>query len=338
MAVGVPENEVFAAADAVLARGERPTVERVRMELGRGSPARVGGLLDQWWEQLAGRLRGETRLPGLPAEVAQTFIAIWQQATILAQGVVEQSLSGQRQVLEEEREALGALEARTRLDVAQARQQTAEAVAALQGVQTRLADLEQLLAQRLAQIADLRQQREEVQGQRDEARAQLIEVRQQLQDSRQQAEQVREEQQRYTRDVEDRAYREIDRAREDSKALAAQLKDANGRLQVQQQALLSSQAALAEVREQRGVAQTQALGMLRERDQAYEAQAQLHRDLQALQPQLQAARAELASMREQAAAAQARADTLSQQLADASRGNAEVASGQRPRKTTSRSS
>lgn len=59
MAVGVPENDVFAAADAVLARGERPTVERVRLELGRGSPARVGALLDQWWEQLAGRLRGE---------------------------------------------------------------------------------------------------------------------------------------------------------------------------------------------------------------------------------------------------------------------------------------
>lgn len=89
MAVGVPESEVFAAADAVLARGERPTVERVRLELGRGSPARVGALLDQWWEQLAGRLRGETRLPGLPAEVAQAFVAIWQQATTLAQGVVE---------------------------------------------------------------------------------------------------------------------------------------------------------------------------------------------------------------------------------------------------------
>jgi hypothetical protein len=34
MAIGVPENDVFAAADSVLARGERPTVERVRLELG----------------------------------------------------------------------------------------------------------------------------------------------------------------------------------------------------------------------------------------------------------------------------------------------------------------
>lgn len=48
MAVGVPEHEVFAAADAVLARGQRPTVERVRLELGRGSPARVGGLVGCW--------------------------------------------------------------------------------------------------------------------------------------------------------------------------------------------------------------------------------------------------------------------------------------------------
>ncbi|WP_437342963.1 DNA-binding protein [Pseudomonas putida] len=127
MAVGVPENDVFAAADAVLARGERPTVERVRLELGRGSPARVGTLLDQWWEQLAARLRGEARLPGLPAEVAQAFRAIWQQATTLAQGVAEQALSSQRQVLNEEREAVGALEARARLDVAQARQQASEA-------------------------------------------------------------------------------------------------------------------------------------------------------------------------------------------------------------------
>nr|WP_241775236.1 DNA-binding protein [Pseudomonas corrugata] len=54
---------MFAAAGAVLARGERPTVERVRLELGRGSPARVGNLLDQWWDRLAQRLRGEKFSP-----------------------------------------------------------------------------------------------------------------------------------------------------------------------------------------------------------------------------------------------------------------------------------
>jgi hypothetical protein len=87
MAVGVPEHDVFAAADSVLARGERPTVEPVRLELGRGSPARVGNLLDQWWARLADRLNGETRLPTLPSEVAQAFIAVWQQAIQQAQSI-----------------------------------------------------------------------------------------------------------------------------------------------------------------------------------------------------------------------------------------------------------
>ncbi|EQD67830.1 cointegrate resolution protein, partial [mine drainage metagenome] len=73
MAIGVPDNEVFSAADRVLARGERPTVERVRVELGRGSPARVGQLLETWWEALAKRLAGEVRLPDLPADVAGAF-------------------------------------------------------------------------------------------------------------------------------------------------------------------------------------------------------------------------------------------------------------------------
>lgn len=126
MAVGVPEHEVFAAADAVLARGERPTVERVRLELGRGSPARVGGLLDQWWARLALRLNGETRLPTLPGEVSQAFVAVWQQAIHLAQGVVEQSLAEQRQVLDAERERMAVLEDQARQDMAKARQQVVE--------------------------------------------------------------------------------------------------------------------------------------------------------------------------------------------------------------------
>jgi uncharacterized coiled-coil DUF342 family protein len=334
MAVGVPENEVFAAADAVLARGERPTVERARLQLGRGSPARVGGLLDQWWARLAERLSGETRLPALPGEVSQAFVAVWQQAIHLAQGVAEQSFAGQRQVLADEREQLAALEARVRLDAAQARQQTAEALAARQAAETRLSDLEQLLSQRQVQVDDLRQQREELLGQRDEAREQLGEVRRQLQDSRQLAEQAREEQQRYTRDVEDRAYRDIDRAREEGKALLVQLKDANGRVQVLQQTLLAGQVVLAEAREQRGIAQTQAQALLREQDQVHQAQAERNRKLQDLQRQLQLAHRELANIREQAAAARARADALNQQLADAGSGPAAAERNQRPRKST----
>lgn len=328
MAVGVPENDVFAAADAVLARGERPTVERVRLELGRGSPARVGALLDQWWEQLAGRLRSETRLPGLPTEVGQAFVAIWQQATTLAQGLAEQGLAGHRQVLADERETLGALEARARLEVAQARQQTAEAVSARQGVEIRLADLDQLLVQRQAQIDDLSRQRDELQAQRDDIRHQSLELQQQLLDSREQAERTRDEQQRYTRDVEDRAYREIDRAREESKSLAVQLKDAGTRLQSLQQDLQAGQTALAEAREQRGVAQAQ-------RDQLQLAQAAVCEQLQALQQQDQLRHRELVELREQAAASRALAELLRQQLAEVAAGHS-TEGRSRPVRTPSR--
>lgn len=314
MAVGVPENEVFAAADAVLARGERPTVERVRLELGRGSPARVGALLDQWWEQLAGRLRGETRLPGLPAEVAQAFVAIWQQATLMAQGLAEQALAAQRQVLEGEREQLAAEQAQLRLEAARARQQAAEAIAARQASETRLGDLELLLAQRLAQIDDLRQQREQQGSQLEEARQDAATLRQQLQDSQAQAVQLRLEQERYTQEVENRAFREIDRAREESKGLAAQLKDANSRLQLAHQALQTSQSALTDAREQGAEARTQVAALRPQVEQWRERAVQVEEQLQGEQQRLQAAHAELGTLREHAAAAQARADTLAQQF------------------------
>lgn len=55
MARGISEQDVFEAADKLLARGERPTIERVRNELGRGSPNTVNRLLDGWWATLSAR-------------------------------------------------------------------------------------------------------------------------------------------------------------------------------------------------------------------------------------------------------------------------------------------
>jgi hypothetical protein len=52
------------------------SVERVRLELGRGSPARVGSLLDIWRGLLAKRVQGETRMPGMPREVTEAVLMI----------------------------------------------------------------------------------------------------------------------------------------------------------------------------------------------------------------------------------------------------------------------
>lgn len=315
MAVGVPETAVFEAADAVLARGERPTVERVRLELGRGSPARVGGLLDQWWEQLAGRLRGETRMPGLPTEVAQAFTALWQQATVQAQAVVELSVVAQRQVLAEERELLAQREEQNKQETARIRQQFAEAIAARQAAETRLADLATLLDQRMNQIDDLRRQRDELSSQRDEARAEVAGLREQLQAVRSQAEQARIDQERYTRDAEDRAFREIDRAREESKSLAAQVKDRAERLQQAHKALQEAQSGLGKMQEEGAQTRLQLLALQEQSSRAQLAEASLLAAREELQQRLVLSGTELASAREQTAAATARAETLAQQLA-----------------------
>lgn len=246
MAVGVPENEVFAAADAVLARGERPTVERVRLELGRGSPARVGGLLDQWWARLAERLSGETRLPTLPAGVSQAFVAVWQQAIHLAQAVAEQGMSEQRQVVSAERERVAVVEDQARQDAALARQHAMVAQAAQQVSETRLADLEALLEQRATQILDLQQQRDSLLRERGDGQQHSQTLHQELNDLRRKAEQERVAQEIYVRGVEDRAHREVDRAREESKHMNAQVKEAGYQLEHLQQRIEGAQDALGQ--------------------------------------------------------------------------------------------
>ena len=53
---GIISTDVDRAADALLREGERPTIERIRLRLGRGSPNTINPLLDAWWKRLAGRL------------------------------------------------------------------------------------------------------------------------------------------------------------------------------------------------------------------------------------------------------------------------------------------
>ena len=53
---GITAADVDRAADALLRAGQRPTIEKVRLEIGRGSPNTINPLLDAWWSRLAGRL------------------------------------------------------------------------------------------------------------------------------------------------------------------------------------------------------------------------------------------------------------------------------------------
>src|SRR5690606_19214108 len=87
MARGIQQQDVWMAADALLRNGEQPTVERVRLHLGRGSPNTVGPHLKAWFKSLGPRLAGNPAPgqggeggAGVPEALAQALGQIWQQA------------------------------------------------------------------------------------------------------------------------------------------------------------------------------------------------------------------------------------------------------------------
>lgn len=73
MGRGITEDDVWKACDALLLEGARPTIERVRQRLGRGSPNTVSPMLETWFKHLGGRIAD----PGAfatPAEVPETIL------------------------------------------------------------------------------------------------------------------------------------------------------------------------------------------------------------------------------------------------------------------------
>lgn len=211
MATGVPETEVFKAADAVLARGERPTVERVRTELGRGSPARVGQLLEQWWEQLAQRLKGHALLPELPGDVAQTFAEAWRLALAHADTAAQVALTEERNDLFAAQTALTQERKLWEIALAAAQADLAEGASKLAQVELQLTERQGLVEQLAAQVTDVRQQRDHLSGQLERRQSALDALG---------AEHAAA--QAHIRAVEDRAHQQVDHARQEIKTLGQQ--------------------------------------------------------------------------------------------------------------------
>ena len=78
---GISAADVERAADALLRAGSRPTIEKVRAEIGSGSPNSINPLLDAWWQRLASRLdAGPAALHRLPEGVLHVAEALRLQA------------------------------------------------------------------------------------------------------------------------------------------------------------------------------------------------------------------------------------------------------------------
>jgi chromosome segregation ATPase len=217
MAKGITQDQVSAAADALVTAGERPTVEKIRARLGTGSPNTVTRMLDTWRGALATRLSDVLALPELPGDVGQAFTEVWRLAMAQAGSLAQAALAQEQNALLATQSSLTQERKLWEIALAEAQTQAQSAGQAREVAETRLADLQRLAEQQAGQLAELTQQRDASQR-----RAEQLNEAFEAHKSSVAAE--REAQAAHVRAVEDRAHAEIDRAREETKALQATLR------------------------------------------------------------------------------------------------------------------
>jgi chromosome segregation ATPase len=109
MATGITEHNVWQAADELLLEGQRPTIERVRQKIGRGSPNTVLPYLDTWFKGLGARIRDPAAFSlasDVPDRVAQAAQHFWDAAMAEAREDICAQLDAQREQIERDRHAL----------------------------------------------------------------------------------------------------------------------------------------------------------------------------------------------------------------------------------------
>lgn len=185
MARGIQEHDVWAAADALLRNGEQPTIERVRLHLGRGSPNTVGPHLKAWFKSLSGRIaaraapgQGGEGGAGVPEALTQAAAQMWQQAleharaewsdaAAQAQAAIDearQRLEHDQAALVRERARLQAREADLEASVRAAHEQLGHAESRLRATEQHWHDAETRRRETAAALEAAQAQLAELQG------------------------------------------------------------------------------------------------------------------------------------------------------------------------------
>jgi chromosome segregation ATPase len=214
---GITQDQVNAAADALVAASERPTVEKIRAQLGTGSPNTVTRMLETWRGALATRLSQVLTLPEMPGDVGQAFTEVWRLATAHANSLAQAALAQEQNALLAAQSSLAQERKIWEIAIAEARVQAQSADQAREVAETRLVDIQRLVEQQAGQMAELTQQRDGLQ-QRVEQLGDAFEA------FKNSVNAERDAQSLHLRTVEDRAHGEVDRAREELKALQATLR------------------------------------------------------------------------------------------------------------------
>lgn len=163
MSRGITQDQVNEAIEALLARGDRPTTERVRGYLGTGSMSTITRMVDVWWKQLPARLHAQApatvSIPDAPPAVSAAASSMWaaalEEARNQARADYEQAharLEADRHLLEQERQDLMASVQRREEEAAAA---LAHMEQARQLAETRLSEVQRRLEERNVLFTDL---------------------------------------------------------------------------------------------------------------------------------------------------------------------------------------
>ncbi|TLY49663.1 MAG: hypothetical protein E6K53_12940 [Gammaproteobacteria bacterium] len=225
MARGITQDRVNQAADALLQRGQRPTIDKVRAELGTGSPNTLIRLLEIWWAGLAERLAAQARadLPGVPEPVQGAMMTLWSAAILAAREEASTRLTAAKDAVEQEKQSLAAERLRWGADLDTARNDAMAANDACVVAEQRLADHQHLANQLRGELHDVIAQRDKAQERSDRMEREMIQLSTRLEKQSHVIAEERQSMTTYARLIEDRAHAEVDRAREEAKSARVRL-------------------------------------------------------------------------------------------------------------------
>ncbi|WP_233244327.1 DNA-binding protein [Acidovorax sp. HMWF029] len=281
---GVQMEEVWAAADTVLGLGERPTIERVRQQLGRGSPNTVGPMLDGWYGSLAKRLQSPVdaieqddgvEVP-LPAPVVRAAKAMWGRALQHADERATTQFAEARKELSVQAEALRQAQDVLVLETQRLADRSGAYELAMQARDAQIAEMGRL-------VQELQQQLAASQEMLAASRSESIQLRlaADAERRRQEAREVdhldeRTRLEERAQAQERRLNAEVDRARQESKRLALKLE---GDARESAKSLLASLEKARELEALVGTLQAEKAGLIKDlqasRDETKDLQAKL---------------------------------------------------------------
>lgn len=228
---GIQQEDVWKAADELLLEGQRPTIERIRLRIGRGSPNTISPMLENWFSILGKRINGtaftQENTPVPPEPVEQAIRHTWTLALEQATKVVNQTVKSQQEENEHARKILDsdkkAFEHSKQLHEAALQEQEK----LLATVTAQLHDTKNILAQRNREYESLNNEAGRLKIQiadlLAENKAQQEAAEQALENANRLHTKERERLEVRFRSLELRSVSEIDRARQETKLIQQKL-------------------------------------------------------------------------------------------------------------------